>query len=148
MKATLKGRQIGLLFAEGSDGDQIEQLRSQIQREGGAVFLVAPKLHGTSLADGKILKADGQLSGSPSVLFDAIAIVLTEPATRELMNNMAAVQFVADAFAHLKAIGHSKAAGPLLEKSNVVADDGVTSLGSEFLAAASRRFWEREPSGV
>lgn len=148
MKATLKGRQIGLLFAEGSDGGQIEQLRSQIQREGGAVFLVAPKLHGTSLADGKILKADGQLSGSPSVLFDAVAIVLNEKAAQDIINNRAAVQFVADAFAHLKAIGYTIGALPLLEKANVTTDDGVMGLGSEFIAGASRRFWEREPSGV
>ena len=148
MKATLRGRRIGLLISEGSDGGQIEQLRSQVHHEGGSVFLVATKLHGIRLADGKVLKVDGQLSGSPSVLFDAVAIILSGNAAQSLINNRLAVHFVADAYMHLKAIGHNEAAGPLLEKANVVADDGVTSLGSEFLAAASRRFWERETTCV
>ncbi|MDR4465466.1 MAG: catalase [Nitrospira sp.] len=148
MKSTLKGRRIGLLIAEGSDGAQIAQVRSKIQGEGGSVFLVAEKLHGTTLADGKVLEAHGQLAGTPSVLFDAVAIVLNETACRDLMHNMAAVQFVADAFTHLKAIGHTAGAIPLLEKANVATDQGVTGLGSEFLAAASKRYWERELKGV
>lgn len=147
MKPILKGRKVGILFDEGSDGKQIQHLRTQIEQEGGTVFLVAPKIHGTKLADGKVLNSDGQLSGSPSVLFDAVAIVLSEKGARELMHTPAAVQFVADAFAHLKAIGYTEAAAPLLEKASVTTDDGVTGLGSEFIAAASKRFWEREPSG-
>ncbi len=144
MKSILKGRRVGILFAEGSDGDQIDHVRSQIEREGGSICLVAPKLHGTILADGKVLKADGQLSGSPSVLFDAIAVILTERGTLSLLKNNAAVQFIADAFTHLKAIGHTTTAVPLLEKANVISDDGITGLGSEFISAASKRFWERE----
>jgi len=145
---TLKGRKVGVLFAGGSDSSQIERLCTQIKREGGVAFLVAPTLHGTTLSDGTVLKADGQLSGSPSVLFDAVAIVLSPDAARVLSKNTAAVQFVADAFTHLKAIGHTESASLLLQNANVVIDAGVTSLGPEFLTAASTRFWEREAKGA
>lgn len=144
VKSILKGRRVGILFTEGSDGGEIEQVRSQVEREGGSIFLVAPKLHGTILADGNVLKADGQLAGSPSVLFDAVAVILAESGVKALLKDSAAVQFVTDAFAHLKAIGHTAAALPLLKNAGVVADEGITDLGPPFIAAAAKRFWERE----
>ena len=57
----------------------------------------------------------------------------------------AAVQFVMDAFGHLKAIGSTKAAQPLLDKAGIVPDDGVTDLGAAFVKAAALRFYDREP---
>ncbi|NIJ20273.1 hypothetical protein FHS95_001965 [Sphingomonas naasensis] len=50
-----------------------------------------------------------------------------------------------NAFGHLKAIGASDAAQPLLDKAGVVPDDGVTGLDSAFVKAASQRFYAREP---
>ena len=60
-----------------------------------------------------------------------------------LMNETGAVQFVMDAFGHLKAIGASKAAKALLEKAGVTPDEGVTGLGKDFIEAARLRFWDR-----
>ena len=57
----------------------------------------------------------------------------------------AAVQFVMDAFGHLKAIGATDAAAPLLDKAGVEPDDGVTALDDAFVDAAARRFYDREP---
>jgi catalase len=62
-----------------------------------------------------------------------------------LLNEAAAVQFVMDAFGHLKAPGHTPDAKPLLDKAGVQPDAGVTDLGAGFLAAAAKRFWDREP---
>jgi catalase len=106
--------------------------------------LIAPKIGGAKLADGTMLKADGQLAGTPSQTVDAIALVLSEEGARMLLKDAAAVQFVMDAFGHLKAIGASAAAQPLLDKAGVVSDSGVTGLGDGFLAAAPKRFWDRE----
>src|ERR1035438_7410637 len=55
------------------------------------------------------------------------------------MNEAGALQFVMDAFGHLKAIGASKAAKPLLDKAGVAPDDGVIGLGKDFIEAARRR---------
>jgi catalase len=50
-----------------------------------------------------------------------------------------------DAFGHLKTIAHSDAAMPLLVKAGVEVDEGVVAPG-DFVAAASKRYWAREPA--
>ncbi len=145
MKDTLKGRQVGLLIADGSDGEEIETVRVAVEKAGGKAVIVAPKVGGAKLADGKMLKADGQLLGSPSQIFDAVAIILSEDGAAMLSKEGAAIQFVMDAFGHLKAIGANEAAKPLLDKAEIEPDDGITNLGSDFVKAAARRFYDREP---
>lgn len=100
---------------------------------------------GAKLSDGKTRKANGQLAGMPSQLFDAVAIVLSEEGCAELLKQAAAIGFVMDAFGHLKAIGASNAAKPLLDKAGVDVDGGVTDLGTAFISAARKRFYDREP---
>jgi catalase len=107
-------------------------------------MLIAPRLLRVATSP-RAMDADGQLAGTPSVTCDAIAVVVDGAGAEALCNDAAAVQFVADAFGHLKAIGSTPAAAPLLAKAGVAVDDGVTDLGPSFLAAAARRFWEREP---
>jgi catalase len=43
-----------------------------------------------------------------------------------VLKEAAAVQFVMDAFGHLKAIGHTPEAKPLLDKAGIEPDAGVT----------------------
>jgi catalase len=144
MKQTIEGRAIGILYADGSDGKQVHKLMEAIKNAGGKPVLIAPKIAGAMLADGKTLKADGQLAGTPSQTVDAVALVLSQDGAQLLLKDAAAVQFVTDAFGHLKAIGASAAAQPLLDKAGVEPDPGVTGLGDGFLAAAAKRFWNRE----
>ncbi|MCY1176967.1 Catalase C [compost metagenome] len=75
---------------------------------------------------------------------DACAVVLSKEGCAMLLKEAAAVQWVMDAFGHLKAIGASAAAQPLLDKAGVEPDEGVTDLGG-FVEAAKRRYWDREP---
>lgn len=66
-----------------------------------------------------------------------------------LMKEGAAIDFAKDAFGHLKAIGYSPEAKPLLDKAGVEPDDGIVALGKAkdaFLAPARTRQWAREPS--
>ncbi len=143
-RATIKGGLIGILIAEGSDADALNSLVADVQAKGAQPFLVAPKVGGIALSDGSEAKADGQLAGSPSVLFEAVAVVLSEKGCAKLLKEAAAVQFVMDAFGHLKAIGHNPAAMPLLDKAGVEPDDGIVALDA-FCDAAERRYWSREP---
>ncbi len=145
MKATLKGRAVGVLYADGSDGAAIKRVTDAVRSAGGTPVLIAPKIGGATLADGSLLKPDGQLAGTPSQTVDAIALVLSEAGCAALLNEAAAVQFVMDAFGHLKAIGASQEAQPLLDKAGVVPDEGVTGLDRKFMSAAAKRFWDREP---
>lgn len=145
---TLKGRKVGVLVADGSDGAVVDAVRKVVEGDGGVVFIVAPKIGGAKLADGSILAADGQLAGSPSVLFDAVAIVLSDKGCAQLLKEGAAIDFAQDAFGHLKAIGFTSEAQPLLDKAGVEPDDGVLDLAASskaFLAQARTRQWAREP---
>lgn len=142
---TLEGRKVGILFDEGSDLTEINSVRFVIERAGATAMLIAPKVGGIKVKGGT-LAADGQLAGTPSVLLDAVALVLTKDAATKLCGESAAVDFVADAFVHLKAIGHTAGAQPLLDKAGVKPDEGVTGLDSSFIKAAARRFSAREPS--
>ena len=140
---TLKGRVVGILFAEGSDKAAIDQLKSQIESREGRVFLVAPKV-GATRVKGGTLKADGQLAGSPSMLFDAVAMVLMPEQVEKLMKDSAARDWVTNAYVHLKAIGHCQGSIALLDDCGIAPDDGVIP-NEKFAKAAANRFWTREP---
>ena len=142
---TLEGRAVGLLIADGSDAAAIKALQKAVKAAGGRTVVIAPKAGGAKLSDGSLLKADGQLAGTPSVTVDAAAIILSAEGCRQLIKEAAAVQFVMDAFGHLKTIGASDEAKPLLDKAGVEPDDGVTGLGEDFIKAAGKRHWDREP---
>ncbi len=145
---TLKGRAVGILVTDGADGAVIEAVKAAAEADGATVKIVAPKIGGVTLKGGKKLKADGQLAGTPSVLFDAVALVLSEAGCAELLKESAAVDFAAFAFAHLKAIGHTAEAQPLLDKAGVAPDAGVVDLAkgtAAWIKPARTRQWEREP---
>jgi catalase len=147
MKETLQGRSVGVLIDDGSDAKVFASVKSAIEGAGARVVVVAPKVGGATLSDGKKQAADAQLAGCPSVLHDAVALVLEEAAAEKLCGEAAAVQFVMDAFGHLKAIGHTPGAQPLLDKAGIVPDDGVVPLsGKVFVAQAAKRFFDREPT--
>ncbi|WP_159982059.1 MULTISPECIES: catalase [unclassified Novosphingobium] len=143
-KDTLQGRKFGILIADGSDANAVHSVITAVKKGGGTPFVVAPKVGGAKLSDGKVMAADGQLAGSPSVLFDAVAVLLSDEGCAMLLKEGAAVQFVMDAFAHLKAIGFSESAAPLLDKAGVESDEGVVD-AAKFAGAAGKRYWDREP---
>jgi catalase len=146
MKETLEGRVVGILIADGTDAAELDALVASIKDAKGKAVLVAPKVGGATLSDGSKRKADGQLAGTPSQIFDAVAIALSAEGCAMLLKQGAAVQFAMDAFGHLKAVGASAAAQPLLDKAGVEKDEGVTDLGADFAKAAAKRFFAREPN--
>jgi len=115
---------------------------------GANVKIVAPKVGAIKLSDGSMLKADGQLAGTPSVLFDAVAVILSDEGAKMLSKDSAAVDFVRDAFGHLKAIGVDRGGHLLLDSALVKNDAGVCDISDTvaFIAAAKTRQWDREAS--
>jgi len=146
MKDTLMGRAIGILIADGSDGAVIKKIKKAATDAGAGVKIVAPKVGGAKLADGSMLAVDGQLAGTPSVLFDAIAVILSDEGAKALSKESAAIDFVRDAFGHLKAIAADKGGQMLLKTANIGQDAGVmdTSDKDAFITAAKTRQWDRE----
>jgi catalase len=148
MKDTLMGRAIGILIADGSDGAAIKRIKKTATDAGATVKIVAPKVGGAKLADGSMLAADGQLAGMPSVLFDAVAVILSGDSAQELSMEAAAIDFVRDAFGHLKAMAVDSGGQSLLKAANVARDAGVVDASNKdaFIAAAKTRQWDREKS--
>ena len=145
---SLKGRKVGVLVTDGADGAVVKAVQDAAKAAGAAVEIIAPKRGGAKLKDGSMLKADHQLAGAPSVLFDAVALVLSADGCQQLLTEGAAVDFAKDAFGHLKAIGHTPEAQPLLDKAGVEADAGVVDLSNgadAFIKPAATRQWDREP---
>ena len=147
MKDTLEGRQIGILVADGSDGSAVEAVRRAATEAGATVKIVAPKVGGATLAGGTLLEADGQLAGTPSVFFDAVAVILSAEGAALLTGESAALDWVGDAFGHLKAIAADGGGETLLTAAGIEKDAGVVEATNleAFIAAAKTRQWEREP---
>ncbi len=148
MKDTLAGRAVGILIADGSDGAVIKKIKKAATGAGASVKIVAPKVGGAKLADGTMLAADGQLAGTPSVLFDAVAVILSDKGAKALSMEGAAIDFVRDAFGHLKAIAVDQGGQALLKAANIGQDAGVVDANDKdaFIAAAKTRQWDREKS--
>jgi catalase len=146
MKDTLAGRCVGILVNDGSDAKLVAALKKAVLAAGAGVKIVAPKVGGVKLADGSLMPADGQLAGTPSVMFDAVAVILSAAGAQALFNEAAAIDFVRDAFAHLKAIAIDEGGQALLKKAGVAPDAGVIAASAlaDFIAAAKTRQWGRE----
>ena len=149
MKPGLKTKLVGVLVADGTDTAAVLALETAVTKAGGQVKIIAPKVGGAVGADGKLLEADFQLAGGPSVLFDAVYVALSESGAQLLSTEAAAVAWVHDAFAHLKVIGATAGAQALLNAAGVVADKGVLIGGASeayITAASGGRIYDREPS--
>ena len=148
---SLEGRMVGCLVTEGTDAGMLNSARDAVVAAGAKFMVVAPKVGGVVLSDGTAQAADFQLAGGPSILFDAVIVAASKDGVGDLLSESAAIDFVHNAFVHLKVIGHSAASQPLLDKAGVVKDAGVAALGktagATFVKAASAgRLWDREPS--
>lgn len=146
MKNTLEGRSVGILIADGSDAASIGAVRQAVTAAGAKVKIIATAIGNVKLADGSLLCIDGQLAGTPSVMFDAVAIILAEQAVVSLAKEAAAIDFVRDAFGHLKVIGVDEGGVALLKSANIEPDSGVVNITNleGFMAAAKTRQWARE----
>ena len=146
------GRKVGVLVSPGADAALLKKLQAALEKEGAMMEIVAPKVGGVEAADGSWIEAKHMIDGGPSVLFDAVALILSEEGAEHLTGEAAARDFVADAFAHCKFIGITAAAAPLLRKAGVEpdADEGLIDLGGQkavedFIAACRKlRLWSRE----
>ncbi|WP_371416699.1 catalase-related domain-containing protein [Caulobacter sp. S45] len=155
-KPTLEGRKIGCLVTDGADGELITALKAAALKAGAKFELIAPTVGGVITASGEDIPADHKVEGGPSVLFDAVAIIPSPQGGAKLALQAEAVNFLRDAYGHLKVIAYLPSAAPLLVKAGISdanpdSDAGLISLETnapaDFIAAAAEgRIWAREPT--
>ena len=140
-----------VLVSDGVDVALLSAVQAAFRQEGAVVKLVAPMVGGVEASDGSWIAADEKIDGGPSVLFDAVAVLLSDAGAQLLTDEATARDFVVDAFAHCKFIAHTAAARPLLEKAGIAErDKGVIELhepgdAASFVEACrGLRLWERE----
>jgi catalase len=146
-KPTLEGRMIGCLVADGTDADLILALEAEVTKQKADFKLVAPRVGGAVAPDGRVLEADFQLAGGPSVLFDHVFVALNKDGAALLAQEAASVAWVHDAYQHLKVIGATPEAKALLDKAGALPDEGlvIDESFSDFLNKASGgKVFERE----
>jgi catalase len=74
-KPTLAGRKVGVLLGAGFDAKLKKDLVAQIGSEGAKAAIVTAKIQGEADSQGQVHPGDMALRASPSVLFDAVAIL-------------------------------------------------------------------------
>ena len=129
------GRKLGVVVTDGADVGLLDALTAAFEETGATIELIGPTIGGVRL--GRTRRAvDHAIDGAPSVLFDAVALVTSAKGAAALAQRTCAKNFVADAFAHLKFLGHVEQASALLSASGVDASaDGLTLLDSERVGA-------------
>jgi catalase len=149
---SFRGRKVGALVSDGVDARLLAALRAALEAEGAVLRLVAPQIGGVMASDGTLIPAQEKIDGGPSVLFDAVALLLTPSGAAELAAMPAARDFVADAIAHNKFIAYVDAARPLLAKAGAAQPDagmialtGPDDADAFVQACRALRFWERQP---
>ncbi len=149
---TIEGRKIGVLVTDGTDAAFVASLKAAVEKAGAKLHVVAPKIGGVKGTGGKRIDADHQLAGGPSIFFDAVVVAPSVEGAKMLEREAAAVDWIRDAYGHLKVIGATETAGRLLERAGAASDAGVIGVRSAkdiatFIEAAKGgRIWDREPT--
>ncbi|MEX2474250.1 catalase [Marinobacter sp.] len=151
---SFKGRKLGVLLSEGIDANLLTAFKDAVKAEGVTLAVVAPTIGGVTASDGTRIAADEKIDGGPSVLFDAVVVMITGEGVKKLMNHGPARDFVNDAFAHCKFIGYTMDALPLFKSAGLEnkLDAGCVAIrtaddATDFLQSCKPlRYWPRQDS--
>jgi catalase len=150
--ASFRGRKLGILVSEGADIELFNALARTLALEGAWREVIAPAVGGVTASDGSQITAQQQLEGGPSVLYDAVVLLLAPDGVAPLLDRPAARQFVTDAFVHAKFIGYTAGARPLMDEAGLAnkLDGGCVPLAgpddaNAFVTACRvLRYWSRQ----
>ena len=158
MVATAPGgiatRKVAVLAADGVDEAAVAAVRKALEAGGAMAKVVAPRLGTLKGSGGGAVAADFSFLTTSSVLWDAVCVPGGDASVAALAAEPKAVEFVAEAFKHCKAIAATGAGTQLLESASVGADapgvatgpdSGARKVATAFVEAMGRhRIWERE----
>jgi len=146
---SFKGRVMGVMLSDGFDGALLAALEKAVAEAGGLVKIIAPAIGGVTCSKDNLHPVDERIGGAPSVLFDAVALIL---GADDLTAVPAAKAFLSDAHVHCKFVGWSKGAKALVDACGLAdaQDDAfcaLTDAGSAetFVNGCKQlRHWPRE----
>ena len=154
-KGSFEGRKLGILVTDGAEAAIVTALIDAVTTAKAVYEIVTPKVGGATLDDGTLVEGKQKIDGGPSVLYDAVALILSVDGAAMLAKDKTAKDFVSDAFGHSKFIGYTADALPLIDKAGIGEDDmdeGLVELtkpadARAFLKTCGQlRLWDRELS--
>ncbi|APD90309.1 catalase HPII [Alteromonas mediterranea] len=147
---TFKGRKLGILVSDDLDGELLGNVKTALDNEGAMYEIVAPQIGGVTCDKGNSVDAQQKVDGGPSVLYDAVLLLMSQSGAEKLAGKPEAKDFVSDAFAHNKFIGYTDAAMPLIKAVGLdsMIDEGFVDLkqksADEFIKTLRGiRYWAR-----
>jgi catalase len=153
----ITGRKVAILAAHGSAAADVAAMKATLDEAGAEGLVLAAQL-GTLQSENGSIDVDHTLVTMPAVVFDAVYVPGGTAAATVLAGSSEARLFVAEAYAHAKAIAVSTDGALLLERAGVRADDddaqGVVigdpaTIGARFVEAIGRhRAWGRPTPGA
>ncbi len=157
VKNTIKSRKIGFILANGADGKAVNDLKTQLEKEGARIELIAPSLANIRTNDGSELTPKHSLTSTASVCFDALFICSGEDSVKELLipeNKHLVLHFINEAYKHCKAIYFGNDTEALYHSSNVaqkkhedpaiITWEDKTPMDKFVNAIAQHRVWDLE----
>jgi catalase len=149
---SFRGRKIGILASDGADAELLAALDHALAAEGARREVIAPTVGGVTASNGSHIAAQQQLEGGPSVLYDAVVLLLSSEGVAPMIDNPAARSFVTDAFAHKKFIGFSESARALLLEVGIggrlgagcIALTGPKEAADFVISCRALRHWSRQ----
>jgi catalase len=154
-KGSFEGRKLGILVTDGAEAAIVTGLIDAVKKAKAVYEIITPKIGGATLDDGTLVEGKQKIDGGPSILYDAVALVLSADGAAMLAKDKTAKDFVSDAFGHSKFIGYTADALPLIDKAGIGEDDmdaGLIELAKRgdittFLDTCGQvRLWDRELS--
>jgi catalase len=147
-----KGRKMGILLTDGSAAALFDALTKALAAEGAVWEVIAPKIGGVTLDNGRAVAARQKIDGGPSVLYDAVAILPSADGAALLAGDAATKDFVSDAYGHCKFIGYGADAATLFAEARIppdldagfVALDAAKDAETFVAKCVELRFWPRE----
>jgi catalase len=142
---TIEGRTLAALVTESSDAKAVAALQRAVKKEGAQLKLIAPKIG--PMKNG--LVPDMTIDGGPSCLFDAVVLLPGQAEMPVLLQGASMINWLRDAFAHLKAIGFNNASQAMFGKGGVDhTAPGVVAVAKGFdgfiAAAKEHKIWARD----
>lgn len=162
-KVGIKTRQVAILAADGVDASQLNRMKDALSAEEAIIAIVAPRVGMLKTSAGDMIKIDGSLQTTASVLFDAVYVPGGQASVKALMQQDESSRFIHEAFMHCKPIAATGEGVELLKAAahggaaNLLSSDGVVtsettadeSIPQQFIdAIAQHRFWSREKTLV
>ena len=74
---SLKSRKIVVLASDGVSMDLVNGLKAAVKAEGALIEVFAPMVGGVEADEGSLVEGDQKVDGGPSVLYDAVAVLLS-----------------------------------------------------------------------